>query len=148
VKSWGIAMLMFLFNLFIMSLPRPVFNWLARRRNLKVNDGLYEAMKLGANYQLARTIARSLGEDDGETWKKRFERTQARTCIVAGAMHDFVGACSKRGAQLRKGNPESRAFKIDAMQHTWSVQNPELFARGIKSWMERELLPDEFISLN
>jgi pimeloyl-ACP methyl ester carboxylesterase len=149
-KSWGIGMLMFLFNFFIMSLPRPVFDWLARRRDLKVNDDLYEAMKLGASYQLARTIAQSLGEEphDGKTWKKRYERTQARTCIVAGAMHDLVGACSKRGAQLRKGNTKSRAFKIEGMQHTWSVQDPELFARGVKSWMEHKPLPDEFISLD
>lgn len=148
VKSWGIAMLMFLFNAFIMSLPRQVFEWLAEKRGLKVNDDLYEAMKLGVNYRLARTISRTLGEEGGETWKERYEKVQARTCIVAGATHDFVGACSKRGVQLRKGNLDSCAFKIEGMQHTWSVQDPELFARGIKCWMERKPLPDEFISLN
>jgi len=152
VKSWAIGMLMFFFNYFIMSLPRPLFDWLAERRDLKINDDLYEAMKMGASFQLARTISYSLGEDTvpegGGTWKERYERTQARTCIIAGAMHDFVGACSKRGTQLRKGNPGSRAFKIDGMQHTWNVQNPELFAQGIKSWIERKAMPDEFIILS
>jgi len=151
-KSWAVACLMFVFNWIIMAFPRPVFEWLAKRRELEVNDGLYEAMKLGANFNLPYTIADSLGEESelqGKgNWKERYERTQARTCIVAGAVDDFVKACAERGNQLRKGNSQSRSFKIEGMRHTWNVQNPELFARGIKSWMQNEGMPEEFISLD
>lgn len=151
-KSWAVGLLMFVFNWIIMVLPRPMFNWLARRRDLKVNDDLYEAMKLGASYKLANTIADSLGEEsEGHgrgNWKERYERTQARTCIVAGAVDDFLKACAERGDQLRKGSSQSRSFKVEGMRHTWNVQNPELFARGVRAWMDNDQMPQEFISVN
>lgn len=151
-RSRAIGMLMFAFNWTIMSLPRPLFNWLAKRRQLQVNIELYDAMKIGANYKLASTLAYALGESielgGRGTWKERYESTQARTCIVAGAVDDWVGACSERGIQLRRGNPQSRSFKVEGMRHTWDVQDPELFAHGVKSWMERRAMLEEFISLD
>jgi hypothetical protein len=55
--------------------------------------------------------------------------------------------CLERGKQLQKGNPESMAFKVDGKRHGWNLQDPELFAKGVKAWVEHEELPEDFIAL-
>jgi hypothetical protein len=114
---------------------------------LKVNDELYLDGQSCAGYALGHYVVQYLGESGEENWKARCERVKARTCVVAGILDDKEKACAERGEQLRVGNSESRAFKVEGKRHAWDLQDPELFASGIKSWMEHKELPAEYIPL-
>jgi hypothetical protein len=72
---------------------------------------------------------------------------RARTCFVAGVLDDSEKECRERGVQLRVGNAEHRAFKVEGKRHAWDMQDPELFAAGVKAWIEHQELPEGFIAL-
>jgi len=115
-----------------------------------VNDELYTDMRSSASYRLGQTLASAMGGDksiEGRNWKDICEHLHARTCVVAGVLDDGEQDCLERGEQLKRGSPESKAFKVENRRHAWDLQDPELFARGIKAWMEGEELPEEYIRL-
>jgi hypothetical protein len=66
---------------------------------------------------------------------------KARTLAVAGTKHDDVKETKKLGQILRKGNPRSRAVKIEGAMHGWGIKWPDLFADTIKAWAEDRDLP-------
>jgi hypothetical protein len=108
-------------------------------------------MKRASTYRLGRSVAQALAEDPmihEKNWRNLSENVKARTCIVAGILDDGEKDCRTRGEQLRKGNSESKAFKVEGKRHAWDLQDSDLFARGIKSWMDLENLPEEYISLD
>ncbi|KAH6678521.1 Alpha/Beta hydrolase protein [Halenospora varia] len=150
-KSWGLGCVMFFGNSFLFSLPKSAFDWFITKRGLQVNEDLYKAMTHGANYALSQAISGLLAEgvnDEGKSlWRSRFEKTQARTCIVAGGLEDPVPECMERGKQLRVSNLQSQAFKVEGKRHGWDIQDPELFAHGIRRWMEHRNMPEQFIIL-
>jgi hypothetical protein len=107
-------------------------------------------MKVAATYRMGQTVAKALAEDPNDNernWRGLSERVMARTCVVAGILDDGEKDCLERGKQLRKGNLLSMAFKVEGKRHAWDLQDPELFARGIRAWVEHEELPEEFIAL-
>ncbi|KAF4634043.1 hypothetical protein G7Y89_g4053 [Cudoniella acicularis] len=150
-KSWGLGCVMFLGNWVITGLPKSAFDWFVTKRGLQINVDLYEAMRKASNYPLGQAVSNTLGDEMDEegksVWEGRFERTQARTCIVAGALDDPVPKCAERGVQLRRSNSQSRAFKVEGKHHGWDIQDPELFARGIRCWVKHQDMPEEFVAL-
>lgn len=78
-------------------------------------------------------------------WMGLSEGVNARTCVVAGVLDDGEESCRERGKQLKVGNPESRAFKVEK-RHGCDIQDPDLFVRGIKYWMEGSEMPKEYVS--
>lgn len=117
---------------------------------MQISPELLADLKAPPPYRLGQTVAKELAEDpndDTKNWPGLSGRVTARSCIVAGVLDDGEKDCRERGKQLRKGNPESVAFKVEGKRHGWNLQDPELFARGIKAWMEREELPEEYIPL-
>ena len=87
----------------------------------------------------------ALASKDG--WKALFERVKARTFVLAGVLDDKEEACLERGKQLRSWNSQSRAFKVEGKWQAWDLQDPELFAQGIKAWMDREDMPEKYVEL-
>ena len=104
-------------------------------------------MHNGASIELGRKVMEYLAESGEENWRVRCEGVKARTCVVAGVLDDSEKECRERGKQLRVGNTENRAFKLEMKRHAWSMQDPELFATGINAWMEHNELPEGFIAL-
>jgi hypothetical protein len=106
-------------------------------------------MKTTATYRLGQVLAEALAEDinTDQNWRFTSERTFARTCVVAGVLDDGANEASIRGEQLRKGNSESKAVKLEGKRHAWNLQDPDLFGQGIETWMEHEPLPKEFIAI-
>jgi hypothetical protein len=51
------------------------------------------------------------------------------------------------GQVLRGGRDESRAFVVNGAVHAWNLRWPELFAEGIRAWIEKRELPKEFKEL-
>lgn len=145
--TWASGLVLFSSVWLLTHMSKVWFEWIYEKFGLRVRDELFEDMKATATYRLGQAVAENLSENahTDRNWKVASERTSARTCVVAGALDDSENDASTRGEQLRKGNPESKAVKVEGKRHAWNLQDPDLFARGINAWMEHESLPQEFI---
>ncbi|CAK7242374.1 MAG: hypothetical protein STHCBS139747_003862 [Sporothrix thermara] len=74
-------------------------------------------------------------------------RASVRVMIVAGGRVDNVAGTQAAGAALQRANPASRAYVVRDAIHWWSLQFPELFARGIRAWIEGTEMPTGYESL-
>ena len=45
---------------------------------------------------------------------------------------------------LNSKNPECKAFVVRDAVHLWDLQLPELFARGVRAWVDGSEMPTEF----
>jgi pimeloyl-ACP methyl ester carboxylesterase len=74
-----------------------------------------------------------------------------RVLFVAGGQGDNIDGTRELGETLRKlgqeEGKESAAFVVQGATHGWDLQFPELFADGIKSWVEGKPLPSKFENL-
>jgi pimeloyl-ACP methyl ester carboxylesterase len=119
------------------------------KSGIQIGNELLADMKVASTYRTGQTVANELAKDPGDNtknWRGLNKNVMTRTC-VADAMDDAEKDCLERGKQLRKGNPESMAFKVDGKRHAWDLQDPDLLTRGLKAWVEHEDLPKEFIAL-
>jgi hypothetical protein len=115
-----------------------------------VTEDLFLDMKKASTYRLGQTLAQALAEDPmihDKNWRNLSESVKVRACVVAGILDDGEKDCRERGEQLRRGYSESKAFKVEGKRHAWDLQDPDLFARGIQSWMDHENLPEGYINL-
>ena len=67
-----------------------------------------------------------------------------RIAIVAGAKRDNVEDTREAGKTLAKANLECKAFVVRDAVHLWDLQLPELFAQGVRAWVEGNEMPREF----
>ena len=67
-----------------------------------------------------------------------------RIAIVAGGKRDSVGDTREAGRVLSSKNPECKAFVVRDAVHLWDLQLPELFARGVRAWVDGSEMPTEF----
>ena len=67
-----------------------------------------------------------------------------RIAIVAGGKRDGVEDTREAGRVLSARNPECKAFVVRDAVHLWDLQLPELFARGVRAWVEGSDMPKEF----
>ncbi|KAF2035804.1 alpha/beta-hydrolase [Setomelanomma holmii] len=68
-----------------------------------------------------------------------------RTLAVAGGRQDSVDVTRRMGTALRgKGG---RAVVVRKAIHAWDLQFPELFAEGVRRWIQEEELPEEYEEL-
>ena len=151
-KTWSYGLAMTFSAWIFTHIPESWFGWVKAKTGLKVSEELYTDMKAAATIRMGQIVMNGIAEDldPAETrgWVGRFENTKTRTCIVAGILDDNEKACLERGKQLKKANADSMAFKVEGKRHAWDCQDPELFARGIKSWMDGEEMPEEFLALD
>jgi hypothetical protein len=67
-----------------------------------------------------------------------------RIAIVAGAKRDSVKDTREAGRVLSSKNVACKAFVVRDAVHLWDVQLPELFAQGVRAWMNGIEMPKEF----
>jgi pimeloyl-ACP methyl ester carboxylesterase len=67
-----------------------------------------------------------------------------RIAIVAGAKRDSVEETREAGRVLSSKNPACKAFVVRDAVHLWDVQLPELFAEGVRAWVNGAEMPKEF----
>lgn len=67
-----------------------------------------------------------------------------RIAIVAGGKKDNVEQTREAGKALANTNPECKAFVVRDAVHLWDLQLPELFAQGVRAWVEGSEMPKEF----
>jgi pimeloyl-ACP methyl ester carboxylesterase len=75
----------------------------------------------------------------------------ARVLAVAGGQQDNVDMTKRVGNALRKAggveSSECKAVVVRKAIHGWDVEYPKLFAEGIRAWIERRDLPEEYEEL-
>ena len=148
--TWATGFALALAGWTLRYLPNSLFQWVFNYSVVKVSEELLADLRAPSPYRLGQTVAKELAEgpdDSTRNWKWLSERVAVRSCVVAGVLDDGKKDCLERGKQLRKGNPESMAFKVDGKRHGWNLQDPELFAKGIKARVEYEELPEDFVAL-
>jgi pimeloyl-ACP methyl ester carboxylesterase len=67
-----------------------------------------------------------------------------RIAIVAGAKRDSVKDTREAGRVMSSRNPACKAFVVRDAVHLWDVQLPELFAKGVRAWINEFEMPKEF----
>lgn len=67
-----------------------------------------------------------------------------RIAVVAGGKRDQVAQTREMGKVLASMNSECKAFVVRDAVHLWDLQLPELFAQGVRAWIEGIEMPEEF----
>ncbi|KXX83041.1 Dihydrolipoyllysine-residue acetyltransferase component of acetoin cleaving system [Madurella mycetomatis] len=113
----------------------------------------FEELKaeMGRNrrWELVKTVYGSILECLG--WEEVRGIDRVRVLCVAAGKQDDVNATREVG-QVWKGEGiterlGSKAAVVREAVHAWDLQFPELFAEGVKAWIEGRQLPQEFESL-
>jgi hypothetical protein len=60
-------------------------------------------------------------------------------------MEDNVSEVKALSEVLKEGNGSSQGAKLNGMKHAWDLQARELFAEGVKRWIEGVELPEEYL---
>ncbi|KAF3059307.1 hypothetical protein GL218_04850 [Daldinia childiae] len=111
------------------------------------NEDLVKEIKRNNKSQLFEAGTRDTGnwsrDDMVEVGKK-----DKRIALVAGGKQDNVEGMREMGQLLESlGTNEgrgSRAFVVREAIHAWNLQDPVLFAKGIRAWVEKTPLPSVF----
>lgn len=81
-------------------------------------------------------------------WDKVRE-INVRIAVIAASLRDDIEATRKMGPLLREGgSEESGVFVVRNAVHAWNLRFPELFALGIRAWIEGKEFPKEFEELH
>jgi pimeloyl-ACP methyl ester carboxylesterase len=130
---------------FIDALPESMYWWLAGRRGLLRHPELRVEMRRNRRWEVVRDVYSSILELG---WEEVREITEVRTLSIAGGVQDQVNATRKMGIIWKEeGLRESKAVVVRDAMHAWDLQLPDLFAEGVKSWVEGRDLPARFEEL-
>ena len=114
--AWANGLVSSLGSWFLRHLPKLWIQWACDKSGVQIGNELLADMKVAPTYQTGQTVAKELAKDPSDNtrnWRGLNKNVMTRTCVVAVAEKD----CLERGKQLRKGNPESMAFKVDGKRH-------------------------------
>lgn len=82
---------------------------------------------------------------------KRVAAQDKRILVVGGDQGDNLEGTKELALELqRQGHNDGKkscAYVVKGATHAWDLQFPELFADGIKAWIEEQSLPEGFESL-
>jgi pimeloyl-ACP methyl ester carboxylesterase len=122
-------------------LPKSVFLSFLTEKGIPCPDYLYDsvvtAQSRGVVVQMVQSVAVDITSDDWTSVK-------ARTLLTAGSADDPIELTRETGQLLRVGCKESRAAVLIGRKHAWNATHPDLFAAGVKAWIDRRQLPVEF----
>ncbi|RVX68662.1 hypothetical protein B0A52_07089 [Exophiala mesophila] len=126
-------------------------NWIPTWANLKISawSGLQVPPELvdAQRKNLARDTVRDVYTSILNMTSEEIEKISVRTLTVAGGRQDQFDATTKMGQVLKVQNPASKAVVVKDAMHAWNLQFPELFAKGVRAWIEEAPLPAEFVGL-
>lgn len=102
---------------------------------------LREVMRGNSSYEL---LVAGYSACNSVTLEDLAEIRGVRVAIVAGAKRDDVEMTREAGKVLGRENEGCKAFVVRGAVHLWDLQFPELFANGVKAWVEGSELPEGF----
>jgi pimeloyl-ACP methyl ester carboxylesterase len=115
--------------------------WASLGKDVEPIAGLRVEIQRNQNMSTLRPVFEELTSFD---FQNLSQINNLRVAIVAGGKQDSVEDTMEAGKMLRERNPECRAFVVRDAIHWWSLQKPELFARGVRAWIEGKEMPRDF----
>lgn len=101
--------------------------------------GLRDAVRQNQNMATLTPVYAAVAGITGAHWASM--PATLRVAIVAGGRMDNVEGTRDAGRVLQQANAASRAFVVRDAIHWWSLQLPELFAQGVRAWIEGRAMP-------
>ncbi|KAK0665228.1 Alpha/Beta hydrolase protein [Cercophora samala] len=142
-NSW---ILYYGFRLSNMVITDWMYDWMCRMIGMKEHRELRREILGNVKWEVIRDVYGSIVEEF--TMEQMAEVDEVRCLSVAGEKQDQVEVTRRVGQVWKErglsGRLGSRAFVVREAVHAWDLQFPEVFAGGIRSWVEREDLPGEF----
>lgn len=134
----------YLFKLSLDWLPVRATQWMQSRKGVVLSDELVAAMRGNLRWELIRDV---LGSMLHFGWEDLAD-IKPRVLGIAAALGEDVETMRREGVVLREnGDKASRAVVLRKAAHPWILQFPELFARGVRAWIEGKELPEEYEAL-
>lgn len=135
-------------NRTLLWLPPWLYNSISSWQGLRRHDELRQEMISNGTFSLIRDAYCSILEFSKDNLTK-IGTTGKRVLAVAGGRHDDVESTRQMVKLLKQnGSPQSKAVVVKRAVHGWDLQFPELFAQGIKAWIEEDALPHDYDNLN
>ncbi|KAH7163424.1 Alpha/Beta hydrolase protein [Dactylonectria estremocensis] len=123
--------------LFLLELvPARVYLRVAARHGMRPHGQLLGEMRANRRWEVIRDVDRGLTE---LTWAD-VRGLPVRTLSIAAGNVDDVEAVRRMGSEMPVEG--SLGVVVRGAVHTWNLQKPELFADGIKAWIEGRPLPE------
>ncbi|KAM5354295.1 hypothetical protein ACJ41O_000945 [Fusarium nematophilum] len=118
------------------AVPVWLYMRIATGRGMRRHEELLREMRRNRRWEVIRTVDMGLMELGWEDVRS----LPVRTLSVAAETVDDVEAVRRMGREMPVEG--SRAAVVRGAVHTWNLQMPELFAEGIKAWVEQRPLPE------
>ncbi|CAM1506293.1 Fc.00g059340.m01.CDS01 [Cosmosporella sp. VM-42] len=124
--------------------PGWLYWWMCSTQGMARHEALRVEMAKNRTFATVRDNYTSILDF---SWEE-VRQINGRVAVVAGSLQDDVEATRRMGPLLRDGgSEESRVFMVKNAVHAWNLQFPELFANGIRAWIEKRDLLVEFEEL-
>ncbi|KAF7543224.1 hypothetical protein G7Z17_g10906 [Cylindrodendrum hubeiense] len=124
--------------LFLLELvPRWLYLKVAARHGMLRHEALLREMRRNRRWEVIREVDLGLME---LTWED-VRALPVKTLSIAAGNVDDVEAVRRMGREMPVEG--SLGVVVRGAVHTWNLQKPELFAEGIKAWIEGRALPAE-----
>jgi pimeloyl-ACP methyl ester carboxylesterase len=111
------------------------------------NNTLLAEVKRNTGLRLTENGQRDTGAFQDEAVEE-IAKLGIRIAMIAAGQHDDIRGHQETAEKYRSLNHgeglRSRAWVVRDAVHAWNLQYPELFARGIKAWIEGWPMPSEF----
>lgn len=121
--------------------PEPLF-WYSL--GVKSQPGMREECRKNISLKTSRAGYIAC---DSASMERLSEIRGIKIALVAGGQGDSVEMTREAGKVLTRNNPECEAFVVREAIHWWTLQFPELFAQGVRAWIERSELPKDYEAL-
>ena len=122
--------------------PDWAYQWVQRKIGITMPEGLRDEMWQNSKFDMVRSAYQSINRDGLAV------PLQVRTLVIAGGKQDPVEPTRVYGAEVGKGNQGSQTCVVRKAIHAWDLQFPELFASGIRAWIEQTSLPMDYEMLD
>jgi len=132
----------------IEKLPDRIYWWMAKQSGFPHrHEELRQEMARNRRWKVVKEVYSSILKS--VRWEEISQISRVRTLNIAAGKQDDVEATRKVGKIWREsGITGNKAVVVKDALHAWDLQKPELFAEGIKAWVEGRELPEEFETLD
>ena len=134
-------------NKTLQCLPAWLYNFICSWQGPRRHDELRQEAVSNCTFLLIRDAYSSILEFSEDNLIK-IGATGKRILAIAGGLHDDVESTRHMSRILKQNGSQSKAVVVKRAVHAWDLQFPDLFAQGIKAWIEEDTLPDEYESLD
>lgn len=130
-------------------IPEGMYEWLAARQGMREHRALRGEMKVnGGRGEVMEGVYGSILDEGVGGWEgvgRVGLGGGLRVLSVAGGEQDDVEATRRMGRVWRElGREGCVAAVVKGAVHAWNLQMPEVFAEGVRAWVEGRELPGEF----